>query len=129
MASLETQAMNTCMQSLDLDSLTIIDSADNKEKRKTRMRCFKCWQIGVPPTWLVVCGALLVQVCVNHGIKTTINQCDLNTSYVYFLLGWFWSVSCGGEEVCIGQEGRPPCLQFLQGHVLLPTALRLRIHS
>ncbi len=27
-----------------------------------RMKCFRCWTTGVPPTWLVVCGALLVQV-------------------------------------------------------------------
>jgi len=30
--------------------------------RPQRLRCCKCWREGVPPTWLVVCGALLVQV-------------------------------------------------------------------
>lgn len=32
------------------------------KKGREMRRCFECWRIGVPPAWLVVCGALLVQV-------------------------------------------------------------------
>ena len=46
------------------NSGTVLFETKRGEKGRERMKikCFKCWQIGVPPTWLVVCGALLVQV-------------------------------------------------------------------
>ena len=35
------------------------DSLDVVERK---MNCCKWWKLGVPPTWLVLSGALLVQV-------------------------------------------------------------------
>ena len=27
-----------------------------------KVECCKCWRLGIPPTWLVLCGAIMVQV-------------------------------------------------------------------
>ena len=76
----------------------VLKTGEVEEGRKM-VRCFECWRTRVPPPWLVVCGALLVQVGLHDE--------DRFWSYLVaclFVVG-IWPVPSGGEEVCIRGEG------------------------
>lgn len=78
--------------------------------RKVYKRLFGWWERGVPPTWLVIVGCLVVQVGV--VILISANFCiDFQSPTT---IAWIWSVSSCGEGVCGQGESKSSHLQLLQ---------------
>ena len=81
--------------------------------------CCKCWLAGVPPTWLVVCAVVLVQV-----FKAFLRPCK---TAGMVCVGGVGFLPCDSEEVL--QRCQPPHIQLLSGPGLLPSALPMCPHS
>ena len=49
--------------------------------RPRRTQCCMCWREGIPPTWLVVCGALFVQAGERAKCSRRLSVCRLALGY------------------------------------------------
>ena len=82
--------------------------------RRVCKRLFGWWQRGVPPTWLVIVGCLVVQVGVLQSAHAAVEMIMKKlTSILKFPLAWIWAVPSGGEGVCSQGEGQSSHLQLL----------------
>ena len=112
----EIHTITSVLRHVDMDGQVQIGADAQQESewkvkgRRVYKRLFGWWQRGVPPTWLVIVGCLVVQVGVvqHYPAHTAVFKIDCN-----FLLAWIWAVPSGGEGVCSQGEGESSHLQLL----------------
>ena len=81
--------------------------------RRVYKRLFGWWQRGVPPTWLVIVGCLVVQVGVLYPVHAAVELELIVKLFNFHFIAWIWSVPSCGEGVCSQGEGQSSHLQLL----------------